>query len=462
MVNDGSSRIFILDTSVILEDPQCFDSLASNNNIVILHPVVITELNRLKNGSGQKNYNARAVLRFLEELSRGGPLTGDIKLDSGGKIRIDNREASGKTLFDLGPHDNAIVFLAKALHDELDQKKDSVGAKVTLITLDNAMSIAARCLGVNVEDLKTLKVDIGELYKNKGFRHANFLAVTIDRIKEEKGISVKEIEDQLEGGELLNNEFVVPNNNYSLILRHQDNFLRVIEPSKSVLSIKPKPNNLPQHFAWNILFDESVGIVMILGLAGTGKTFLTLLAAMGQLRGFLDDGRKKLYDNIIVLTPTVSVGKDHDLGFLPGDNFEKISPWVQAIFDNAKAISRSNFNISSSQDGNNMESLRKKGILEFLSVNHIRGRNLSDSFVIVDEAQNFTRGEIKLIGTRAADGTKIVFTGDPTQVNRAYLNKENNGLVHAVKAFQGMKEAASIFLDRIVRSRVAELFATKF
>jgi len=293
-------------------------------------------------------------------------------------------------------------------------------------------------------------------------------------------IFVKDLPIEYKNEKFHENEFLVPNNNYNLLLRHREGMIfHIGSYSQNVFGLGPKERNLEQKFAWNLLTDNSISIVNLVGRFGTGKTFLALLAGLAQLEQFPDCGYEKLFDSIMVITPTVPVDSEHDLGLLPGEKFEKIRPWVGSIFDNFKAVLRlgnmktkvfrkksDKKNISNSNDDDNQdfrkrfEQLCNNGVIEFENINYIRGRSLHGYFIIVDEAQDFTDKEIKLIGGRVAQQTKIAILGNPYNVNRLFLREDINGLTYAVEALKNgnYKEAGSVVLKKVERSRVSEIF----
>jgi PhoH-like ATPase len=204
------------------------------------------------------------------------------------------------------------------------------------------------------------------------------------------------------------------------------------------------PRNKEQLFALDALLDDDIKLVSLIGIAGTGKTFLTLAAALQKT---LVEG---LYERIIVARPLIPMG-GKDIGYLPGALEEKISPWMSGVMDNLEYLCRLN-NVS-------LKEIMKKEIVELEALTYIRGRSIPNQFIIIDEAQNLTPLEVKTILTRAGEGTKVVLTGDPYQIDTPYLDESSNGLVYAASRFLGKPIAAHIFLKKGERSELASLAA---
>lgn len=318
------------------------------------------------------------------------------------------------------------------------------------------MSIKANEIGTKVEDVKDSRVDL-KLYK--GFRHICVSREFMETLKNSNFIN-RDIFDPEIGKEITRdfceNEFIIPNTNYESVFRYKKYQLqKVCSHPKKIVSYGPK--NLDQIMAWDLLVDPETKIVLLWGRAGTGKTFLSLLIALAQLEGFSGSEYNKRYDNIVILTPTAPISKEQYLGLLKGGKMEKLSPWMGAIFDNLKYVKKDKKILTCGKD--TVDLMQK---IEFEHIDYIRGRSLEKSFVIVDEAHNFNRAEIKLIGTRIAEGSKVVLCGDPSQVSRNSLSANNNGLVYAIETLKNIPEAGSVFMDEVVRSRVSEIFTELF
>ncbi|MEK7627569.1 MAG: PhoH family protein [Patescibacteria group bacterium] len=483
----SKSKIYVLDTSVLVESPSFLSRFANSNNTVFLHPIVIGELRGLKNGVEQKNFNARDALKEIKSLSSRTSLLEGVRTDNGGIVKISNSQKWDHDLvgdWPLSVPDNKILALACALTESQREDKDKNEdgeSNVILVTLDDEMIMKANTLNIRVEDVKDLKINLDQLYK--GYRRGILLQESLEAIRSKQFFKRQDAPMDLREIDFWNNEFIIPKNNYDSIYRYkEDEFKHICIHPRKIFSLGPDENNLEQLLAWDLLCDNCVPIVLLIGEAGTGKTFLSLLAALAQLRCFPDCGYEKLYDKIMILTPMAPSQQDQYLGFLKGGKLEKIAPWVGSVFDNIKAIQKgagaglfanaypeknkksSKGKSEDSDTGIDVNKLKEKisQYIEFENINYIRGRSISDCFIIVDEAQNFSRSEIKLIGTRVAEGSKIVFTGDPSQVSRWFLRENNNGLVGAVEALKNYPESGSVLLEKIRRSMVTKIFTEAF
>ncbi|OWK27267.1 MAG: hypothetical protein US76_01020 [Parcubacteria group bacterium GW2011_GWA2_38_13b] len=470
----SKSKTYIFDTSVLVESPSFLSRFANSNNTVFLHPVVISELRGLKNGIEQKNYNARDSLREIKDLSSEGSLVDGVHTQGGGIVKLSNSQKWDHEFvgdWPLTTPDNKIVALAYFL--TAAENKNNV----ILVTLDDEMITKANLLNIRVEEVKDLKVDLKELYE--GYRHIVVLQESLEAIRSKRFFCLQDAPLELKETKFFNNEFIIPNNNYDLIYRYKNNgFQHVCMHPRKIFSLSPGEDDLEQRLAWNLLCDKDVSIVLLSGKAGTSKTFLSLLAALAQLQSFPDCGYEKLYDKIMVLTPMAPFQQDQYLGLLKGNKFEKIAAWVGSVFDNLKFIKKgaelfyTNAYPENKKQGRGVKEdsdsvankLKEKisQYIEFENINYIRGRSIGDCFIIVDEAQNFSRSEIKLIGTRVAEGSKIVFNGDPSQVSRWFLRENNNGLVGAIETLKDYPEAGSVLLKKIRRSLVTKIFAEAF
>lgn len=450
-----NSKRYVFDTSVILEAAAFIEKFANSDNTVVLHPVVIEELRGNKNGFEPKNLNARAALRILLELSRQKKLAEGSLTVMGGIVKLDNAclwEHKFSRDWSLEENDNKILALAAAWTKEKEN--------VVLVTLDNEMIIKANEIGIKVEDVRDIRIDLDKLYN--GFRNVVVTKEFTDILKKNNFIDRDVFRQEIEK-DFYENEFVIPNTNHELVFRYKKNKLqRVCAHPRKVFSHGPK--NLDQIMAWDLLTDPEVTIVSLVGRAGTGKTFLSLLAAMAQLEDFSGSEYRKCYSSLVVLTPTAPASREQYLGLLKGGKMEKLSPWLGAIFDNIKIIKRSKKGLLDESSKTPSDCKRDDIIqrIEFEHIDHMRGRSLEKCFVIIDEAQNFNRAEIKLIGTRIAEGAKIVLCGDPSQVSRNFLSANNNGLVYAVEALKNIPEAGSVLLDNVERSRTSEIFTELF
>lgn len=428
-------KTYILDTNVLLHDPESLFSFEDNS--IVLPLSVIEELDRIKKRGDEVGRNARDASRKLDDLRPLGRLSEGVELPSGGSIRI---ELNGHKTYDLldgvdlNNIDNRILALAYHLmHSE--------NHPVVLVTKDLNLRIKADVLGISTEDFYSDKVDYHKLYN--GVREIFLSQEEIDRFYQEGFLDC--------GQDHLNpNQFCVlkfrENPSKSALARYSDNRLTKLSyDGKTVYGIKSL--NKEQKFALDLLLDDNVRIVTLVGKAGTGKTILALAA--GLERVFEDSGK---YNRLLITRPIVPLG--NDLGYLPGDKEDKIRPWMAPIYDNLEYLCNEHI-----RPNGCTEYLLANGKIELEALTYIRGRSIPRQFIICDESQNLSPHVIKTILTRVGRGSKIVFTGDPEQIDHPYLDASSNGLSYLVERIKEENISGHITLIKGERSGVAELGA---
>ncbi len=434
----SKSKIFILDTNVILHDHTCIYQFQDND--IILPITVLEELDKFKRGNDLINYQAREFVRLLDEiigneLFNGGKSLGKDK----GKLRIEAGKPFSDTLktsFREDIPDHRILAIAEYTMKEYSKRK------IVLVSKDINLRMKAKSLGIQAEDYKTDKVtDINVLEKTIT-TFENFNDHLIEVLYEQNWIALEELKRESKPDS--NECFILKGNNSSVLARFDPKTGRIVRvEKKSAYGIKPR--NAEQTFSLNMLMNPDIQLVALTGKAGTGKTLLALAAAIEQ---------HKAFDQILLARPIVALS-NRDLGYLPGDASEKINPYMQPLFDNLSVIKHV-FN-PRSQEYQKIEELQKEEKLEITPLAYIRGRSLSNSFFIIDEAQNLTPHEIKTIITRAGEGTKMVFTGDLQQIDSPYLDMKSNGLAFMTDRMRNQELFAHINLVKGERSYLAEL-----
>lgn len=429
---------FVLDTCVLLADPRSL--LRFDEHHVVIPLVVVEELDRQKTRLDEVGANARAAIRLLEDLgaSKHGGLATPASLANGGSVRIElNGIVSDRLPAILDPTTPDHRILASCLN--LGAAADPV-----LVTKDAALRIKGAQLGVRVQDYRADTAPVEELHSGLGEHPTD--AATIDRLFEEGKI-------ELSGLNALVNEFVVLRSGAS-----RSALARVIQSEPTVVvervpthvrAFGVEPKNVRQTVALHQLLDPDIPAVSIMGMAGTGKTFLSLAAALEQV---LEQGR---YRRVSVYRPLVAVGRQ-ELGYLPGDITEKLAPWMAAVHDNLYALF-SDAGIDGARDA--IDELIDRGELEMASVTYLRGRSITGEFVIIDEAQNLEVSTLKVILTRMSKDSKVVFCGDLTQVDNPYISPFG-GMAALIEKFKGSPIFAHVNLERSVRSPLAEMAAT--
>jgi len=434
-------KTFVLDTNVLLHDP--FAVFRFQENSIIIPITVIEEVDRFKKDMNETGRNARQISRYLDDLRQRGSLSSGVSLDSGGTVRVAlfNEEIRRLIPPELNEQraDNRILAIA------LDAKSKSGKVPVILVTKDTNLRIKADAVGLKAEDYESDKVSIEELYT--GFAQVDVSPETVDRFY---GQGWAETEESL-----MPNQYVVlkdtGNPSHTALAKYvaaQRRFVPVAKIGKEgVWSIHPR--NREQTCALDALLDDSIKLVTLVGKAGTGKTLLAIAAGLHKT------AEESMFNRLLVSRPVFPMGKD--LGFLPGDIEEKLAPWMQPIFDNVELLLSGHE--AEKRHSRGYRELMAMGILEIEPLTYIRGRSIPNQFLIVDEAQNLTPHEIKTIVTRAGDGTKVILTGDPYQIDNPYVDSSSNGLTYLVERFKGQEIAAHITMMKGERSALAELAA---
>ncbi|HNX37403.1 MAG TPA: PhoH family protein [Candidatus Cloacimonadota bacterium] len=438
-------KIFILDTNVLIHNPQSLFSFAEHT--VVIPIVVIEEIDQFKKGVDEKSRNARQIGRYLDSLRKLGSLQDGVPTEHGGTIKVtvntDVTDTASK-LFFLDRNDNLII--GTALYFKNMYPKDIV----TLVSKDANVRIKADCVGLRAENYETDNVKFEEFYT--GWEAHEVSSKAFNDL-EQKGYLDNTF------GELYPNEFVritdKSDPDYSRNLRY-NHIQKHLFPQRNYLGQEVfgiKSRNYEQEMALDLLLDDNIRLVSLSGKAGTGKTLLAMASGLQKVI------EEKKYSRLVISRPISPLGKD--LGYLPGSKAEKFNPWMQPIYDNMEIL-------LSLHDDNNTGRGRKKtsltdfldfGFLELEPLTYIRGRSLPDQFIIIDEAQNLTPHEMKTIITRAGENTKIVLTGDPYQIDIPYLDSQSNGLSVAVESMKIESIVAHMTLSKGERSALADMAA---
>ncbi len=441
-------KLYVLDTNVLLHDPNAL--LRFEDNEVVLPITVIEELDRFKKRPEEMGRNARQTSRMLDKLRQEGSLIEGIQLASGGHIRValchretlDNLPAELYSGGGGDGGDNAILAVAL----EVKQRSD---APVVMVSKDTNMRIKADTLGLTAEDYETDKIDVDDLYTGIG----------------EILVSAEQISDLFQSGESSFEPFTKTGGKFS-----PNQLLTLIDvnnPSHTALAtlradgqLVPLPKlpyhgvsriharNREQRFALAMLLNDDIPLVTLVGKAGTGKTLLAIAAGLQKV------AEEKRYTRLLISRPVVPMGKD--IGYLPGDMTEKLTPWMQPLYDNFDLI----FNTQDNTDKpdhwrRGHEELLDLGLLQIEALTYIRGRTIPKQFFVIDEAQNLTPHEVKTILTRAGEGTKVVLTGDTAQIDNPYVDAASNGLTYVIERFRNEPLAGHVTLYQGERSDLA-------
>ncbi|PRX25074.1 PhoH-like ATPase [Orenia metallireducens] len=435
-------KIYVLDTNVILHDPKSIFSFEDNK--VIIPMVVIEEVDDQKKRQDSVGSNARIFSRYLDELRKKGKLCDGVELDDGGRIKVElNHQLLTELPKGLDPNkpDNRILATTLGLQEDGE-------IPVILVTKDINMRIKADAMGLAAEDYATDAVNIDELYS--GIKNINVPSDKINALFRDKKLELNELdlEERLYPNEFINLEDEFGGSQSALCCYDEakNKLIPFIFNPTDIWGIKPR--NREQKCAFELLLNDNIKLVTLVGKAGTGKTLLALAAGLQKV---VED---KSYKRLIVTRPIVPMG--NDLGFLPGDKDEKLAPWMRPIFDNMEFL-------VGGKDENGASAvadLKEMGLIEMEAITYIRGRSIPNQFIIVDEAQNLTPHELKTIITRAGENTKIVLTGDPYQIDHPYLDSNSNGLTYVVERLKDKALVGHMTLYKGERSQLAEIAAS--
>lgn len=447
MVN-AESRVkhFVLDTSVLLHNPSSLFSFADNQ--VIIPFQVLEELDTFKKSTNDVGRNARAVIRYLDQLREKGHLNEGVKWNGhGGTVRVAMDRPGGPVPgLNSETPDNRIIAVAYALKE--------AGKETIFISKDINARIKSDSLGIPTEDFESQKVDYETLYS--GYRELTVEPAVIDRLYSEKRLLITDpVLAKLEP-KLFPNEYVLLKGTGE---ESQAGLARYVPSMGAVLPLSRTkravfgiiPRNLQQTMALDLLLDDDVQMVTLMGTAGTGKTLLALAAAMHKC--FTDHK----YERLLVARPIMPLGKD--IGFLPGSKDEKLQAWMQPIFDNLEFL-LTDRRVHSGETANveaKLKALIDSGKIILEALTYIRGRSIPHQFMIVDEAQNLTPHEIKTIASRVGEGTKLVLTGDAEQIDNPYLDANSNGLSFTIEKLKASDLVGHVTLARPERSGLASL-----
>ncbi len=425
-------KTFVLDTNVLLHDIDAIYSFTDNK--VVIPIAVIEELDNLKKSADERGRNSRQVSHRLDALRKKGKLSDGVPLPHAGILKIELDPPRGDISYEMkiSSIDSRILLTALSLHRR--------GEKVIFISKDINLRIRGEVLGLTVEDYEKEKVDVETMYS--GVSTLVVEKEIIDNFEQNKKYASPQ--------KFSPNEFVIlkQESRYALArYEEKENTLTELIFQKTI-PWGIKPLNREQEFVLELLLDDKINLVTLIGVAGSGKTLLSLACGLEKIM------EEEKYRRLLICRPLIPVGRD--IGYLPGTKEEKLSQWTAAIHDNLEFL----FTRSSQKKTKRaVEYLFDTGKIEIEALTYIRGRTLPEQYIIIDDAQNLTPLEVKTIISRAGKDTKVVLTGDPYQIDHPYLDAASNGLTYLVERFRGQDLYGHITLTKSERSRLAALAA---
>ncbi|MCT4785628.1 PhoH family protein [Exiguobacterium aestuarii] len=433
-------KTYVLDTNVLLHDPLSLFQFEEHD--VVIPAIVLEELDGKKRNMDEVGRNARETSRVLDQLRTSGKLHDGVPLENGGRLFVEiGHEHEVDIPFDVMTNDNRILLVALKL---MKQYEHDANHKVVVVSKDILVRVKADAIGIDAEDYLTDHiVDTTNLYA--GYREIEVDQSLIDEFYKVRQLPTSALTKQT----LYPNSFVVLKSNVSKAsaLAVVDTLQPIVRPlaldAEHIWGIHPR--NVQQRMALDLLLRDDIPFVTLLGKAGTGKTLLALAAGLSLVE---DEQR---YNKLVVARPVVPMG--NDIGYLPGEMEEKLRPWMQPIYDNLEFLFSAN---SKDELGNILAGMKS---IQLEALTYIRGRSMPDQFIIIDEAQNLTKHEIKTILTRVGENSKIVLVGDPYQIDHPYLDEYSNGLTYAVERFKGQNVFGHVQLVKGERSSLARLAA---
>ena len=450
---------FVLDTNVLLHNPNAI--FRFDEHEVVIPLTVIEELDRFKKNNDETGRNARQTIRSLDQLRAKGRLFEGVEWnENGGSVRIDRCDRSKPFALDLDVADNRILGVANELHQS--------GAHTLFISKDINARVKCDALGIPCEDFEADRVDTDWLYE--GYIQVVVPGALIDELYEERQLLLTRVIEHLAPQRTLDpseRSFDVFPNQYLVLQDESDenhtglarmladtgHLIPVMGPRKPVYGILAR--NLQQTMALDLLLDDEVKVVTLIGPAGTGKTMLALAAGLQKVI------KEEHFDKLLTARPIMPLGRD--IGFLPGDKDEKMAMWMQPIFDNIAYLLSTRGSHLNDADSRTPEQrldrLMTSGQVVLEPITYIRGRSIPHQFMIVDEAQNLSPHEVRTIVSRVGEGTKIILCGDIEQIDSPYLDSASNGLTHVIDRMRGHRVAGHVSLCSTERSELARIAA---
>lgn len=432
---------YVLDTNVLLSDPSAIYAFEDNDVIIPIY--CIEEVDSFKRELSELGRSARQISRHLDALRQKGSLSEGVELPGGGKLVVALRGVElPDAVLDRTKADARILSVAMAVRET-----SGPGRPTVFLTKDVNLRIRADALGLQTEDYEADKVAESEYYT--GVREIVLSKEAIDAFYA-NGEHPPETADHAP------NEFILlrdeTNPSHTALAKYssaRDRYIPIIKTLQGgVWGVRAR--NKEQSFALDLLLNDDIKLVTIVGKAGTGKTLLAIAAGLQKTM------EEQIFTRLLVSRPIFPLGRD--IGYLPGSVEEKLNPWMQPIFDNVEFLM--GLSQKDKKSGRSYTELLDLGVIAIEPLTYIRGRSIPGQYIIVDEAQNLTPHEVKTILTRAGDNTKIVLTGDPSQIDNPYVDATNNGLIHVVNKFKNEKLAGHISLQKGERSPLAELAST--
>ena len=436
-----AKKTYVLDTSVYLTDSSCIRALKNNDIVIPLK--VLEEIDKHKKRQDSVGSQARSTIRKLDELRAKGSLSKGVRIEKGlGIIRVSSyNPLCLPDDLDLEDSDNQIIATALS-----EQEEAPASRKVVVVSRDINMRVKCDALGLLTEDYNAEQV-----VENSEGLYTGRSELLVDEQIIDKFYNGDEIFVTKEEYRLYPNQFVmlISNSNekktaLARFISYNSPLKKIMKPGARVWSTTPR--NKEQQFALELLMDPMVPVVSLVGKAGSGKTLLALAAGLEQTFS-----SESSYRKIVVTKPVEPVGKD--IGFLPGTMEDKMLPWLAPIQDNLQFLM--------GDDKATLELYMEKGQIEVEAMTFIRGRSISNAFIVIDEVQNMTQHEIKTVLTRVGEGTKIVLTGDIEQIDNVYIDATNNGLSYVVERLKDEMVTGHVTLLKGERSKVATIAATK-
>lgn len=426
-------KTYILDTSVLIHDPNSFKSFSGNDVIIPIN--VLDELDKLKTFPNEAGKNARVCIRSLDALCEKGAIHKGIRIENNIMLKIDTSNNADK----FGPAsyvDNKILSCAYSIKEK--NKKKTKPTQTVLVSKDINLRIRARVFDIQAQDYAKDKIPVSDLYD--GFKVIK--SSELGRALQKKEYIDICMYDELQG--LLPNEcvhFESENGDGLAIAR------RIGDRLVGIKNRKPwglELRNKEQAFAVDMLCDPKIPLVTLIGKAGTGKTLCAISSALEMVL------EQKKFNRMIIYRPIQPVGKD--IGFLPGTMEEKLGPWMQAVSDSFEFLFEAK---NGAKWKTTLDRYLDDGSIQMEAITYIRGRSIPNAFILIDESQNLSKDEVKTILTRAGTGTKIVLTGDIEQIDNSYLDATNNGLSYVVEKFKHFDLAGHITFNKGERSILA-------